>query len=95
MVVQVGNGGLADIPAGVPVSLYTEDQGVRVLLQTVWTDSVIQVGRSNPGIPVELSPEDVIDGRRWIVVDDDGESATLQNECNESNDELLVEGLCQ
>ena len=92
---QVGNGGLAGNPAGVPVSLCTEDLGVRVLLQTVWTDSVIQVGRSNLGIPVECSPEDVIDGRLWIVVDGDGESAILQSECNEGNDELLVEGLCQ
>ena len=96
VVLQLGNQGLAQIPSMVPISLYAEVAGERTLLQTQNTENLIISGRSNPGMVFTLSPDDVPEGKLWVVVDDDGAGGSMLEECNEENNELLIEsGLCQ
>jgi len=96
LVIQVGNSGLSDLPASIPVSLYAEVGGARQHLQTLYTEAFVVSGRSTPGIAVNLDPAEVPEGRIWVVVDDDGAGGSILDECREDNNEILIsEGLCQ
>ena len=96
VVFQLGNQGLADIPIGIPVSIYTEENGTRILLHTINTESIVFSGRSSPGIALTLDLSTIPEGKLWIVADDDGSGAGILDECVENNNELLLEtGLCQ
>ena len=95
VVIQLGNPGLADIPEEIPISLYSESGGERVLLETLTTASTVVSGRSNPGMVVALDPADLPEKKLWIVVDDDGSGGSVLDECDEENNAfLLEEGLC-
>ena len=96
IVFQLGNSGLADIPIGVPVSIYAEENGTQILLHTITTESVVFSGRSSPGISLSLDISTIPEGKLWIVADDDGSGVGLLDECVEINNELFIDtGLCQ
>ena len=95
IVIQLGNQGLISLPAGVPISLYTQENDQKILLQTIYSENEVVKGRSSPGMVFTLSPEDVREGTLWVVVDDDGAGGEILEECNEENNTLLIEsGLC-
>ena len=96
VVFQLGNQGLADIPIGAPISIYAEENGIRSLLHTINTESIVFSGRSSPGVALTLETSTIPEGKLWIVVDDDGSGLGVLDECVETNNELLIEtGLCQ
>ena len=96
VVFQLGNQGLADIPIGVSISIYSEENGIRSLLHTFTTESIVFGGRSSPGISVTLETSTIPEGKLWIVADDDGTGFGLLDECVETNNEIFIEtGLCQ
>lgn len=95
VILQLGNQGLTTFSSNIPISLYSEENGMRVLIQTKYTESIIFSGRSNPGMVFSLDANSVPEGKLWVVVDDDGQGGGVLEECNESNNEMLIEtGLC-
>ena len=96
VLIQLGKSGLASIDVGLPISLYSEVAGIRTKIHTLYSESIVLSGRSSPGIAITLNKEDIPEGKLWVVVDDDGTGTGILEECNENNNELLIEeGLCQ
>lgn len=88
--VSVGNTGLSDMPAGVPISLYSKGN----LLATSYTTATIAAGSSSEGMVFHLEPDDV--GSSIKVVADDDNGVGLIAECHEDNNEETIEkGLCK
>jgi hypothetical protein len=95
VVLQVGNGGTAELPAGVPVSLYGLSDGEWVHFLTVVTDEAVAPGTTTPGIVVDVAPSDMPDGQLRVVVDDDN-GVELIDECHEDNNAAVIdEGVCE
>ena len=96
VVVYVGNGGVAELPPGVPVSLYAKAGPVGyTLLETRYTSAPIFSGESEAGMLFLLDPADVPDGELKFVVDDDGLGTGAVSECDEDNNELLIFARCE
>ncbi|MFT4979248.1 MAG: hypothetical protein ACI8S6_005158, partial [Myxococcota bacterium] len=90
----IGNGGVADLPAGVPVSLYAEQSGAWELLATDITSRTIAPGDSE-GFRYTLPADSVPDGALRFVVDDDGGVTEVVGECHEDNNAVEIRsGLC-
>lgn len=95
VVLQVGNGGTAELPAGVPVSLYGLTDGEWVHFLTVVTDEAVAPGTTTPGIVVDVAPSDMPDGQLRVIVDDDN-GVELIDECHEDNNAVVIdEGVCE
>ncbi len=94
VVLQVGNGGTAELPAGIPVSFYGLTNGNWVHFLTLITEEAVTPGATTPGIVVNIAPTDMPDGQLRIVVDDD-KGVELIDECHEDNNEVIIdEGVC-
>ena len=75
--------------------LATSTVGWRVFADPVTTTEPGLIG-AHLGAVLDLDPADIPEGKLWIVVDDDGSGGGMLNECNEDNNEMLIdEGLCQ
>jgi hypothetical protein len=91
---QIGNGGTADLPAGVHASVYGLQNMSWVFLGSVITDAPIAAGSTSPTFAFDVDPADVIDGSLRVVVDDEN-GVDLIDECHEDNNTAEVsEGLC-
>lgn len=84
--VQVSNVGGVAIPGGVPVSLYADDAGRLVLIETQVIADEIPAGTSLGAIPFTLTADEFMDGL-VARVDDDGTGEGLNVECDEGNNE--------
>ncbi|MFT5680760.1 MAG: hypothetical protein ACI8RZ_001666 [Myxococcota bacterium] len=94
VVLHIGNAGVVDLPAGVPVSLYTKDGSFWRLLSTERSVGSIAPGDSEEGIVFTLFEDDVPEGALRFVVDDNN-GVGVVGECDENNNELIItEGLC-
>jgi hypothetical protein len=91
LVVRVSNGGPNPIPAGVPVTIYAVDEEGEVAVASLETPEEIASGDTSEGLVVELDPADVPSGTLRVVVD---EAGGVLDECQEDNNEQLIEGLC-
>lgn len=90
VVVSVGNTGLGELPAGVPISLYSKD----ALLATSYTSDPIAAGATSEGMVFHLEPDTVGKDIRVVADDDNGSGVIV--ECKEDNNEELIEdGLCK
>ena len=88
--VVVGNQGLAEMPAGVPVSVWSGSDW----LATLYTDEAVESGQSTKGMIFDLDP-DRISGDLTVKADDDNGVAILA-ECKEGNNEMKIKkGLCK
>jgi hypothetical protein len=88
--VVVGNQGLTDMPAGVPISIWSGS----TWLATLYTDEVVAPGKSTKGLIFDLDPANVTDTLK-VKADDDNGNAVL-GECNEDNNVLkITKGLCK
>jgi len=88
--VVVGNMGLAEMPAGVPISLWSSG----VWLGSQYTDEAIPSGSSSKGLVFDVNP-DLVSGSIQAKADDDNGVAVL-SECNEDNNVLkITKGLCK
>lgn len=84
--VQVSNVGGVAVPAGVPVSLYADDAGRLILLDTQVIPDEIPAGTALPAIPFTLTAGEFLDGL-VARVDDDGTGGERIVECDEGNNE--------
>ena len=94
VVVQVGNAGISDLPAGVPYTLYAADGDVWTSLRTGTTGEAVLSGTTTPSIVFDLDADEVgVDGLIFVVDDQDG--VQLFAECHEDNNVLVLDqGLC-
>ncbi len=87
--VSVGNEGIVEMPAGVPISVWSKGNW----LATEYTTEAIEAGETSGGIVFSLDPDDV--GSKLVVRADDDNGAGVIGECDEDNNEIEVEkGLC-
>jgi hypothetical protein len=89
LVVRVGNGGMDVLPAGVPVTIWTQRSGDLVALDTWSTTDPLGVGETE-GHVFDLDP-DAIGSTLWAEVDDDGTGQGRVDECHEDNNTLLLD----
>jgi outer membrane protein assembly factor BamB len=82
---QIGNHGLADMRANVPISVYAVDGETRTLLVTEWTTETTPAGWSSDGFVLRIALEDIPGGAIEIVADDDGTGSGVVTECHEDN----------
>ncbi len=88
--VVVGNQGLTDLPAGVPISLWSDD----TWLATLYTDEEVAPGKSTKGLIFDVDPDDVTGTLRAKA--DDNNGGGIVGECNEDNNSLKIsKGLCK
>lgn len=83
--IQIANQGGADVEAGTIVSLYAEEVPRRLIGTTVLP--AMAAGEVLPGVSFDLLPDDVGIYGFVVVVDDNGSSVGVVNECDESNNE--------
>jgi hypothetical protein len=94
VVVNVGNSGTVEVPAGIPISAYVIDGRNATFLGTEYTTEAIPSGSSTTGIRFDLDASAVGTGTLEFRADDaDGSGSLL--ECHEDNNVLEVnDGLC-
>jgi hypothetical protein len=94
-VVAVGNAGLAAFPAGLSVAIYAGRDTAGAPLATALADGPIPPGGASTALVFDLDPADLPEGAITVVVDDDGTGLGVIEECDETDNTLLLEdGLC-
>jgi hypothetical protein len=89
------NEGLADAIDGVNLAVYAEQtDGSRVLLEVLPAEDLHRAGYATEGIVLQLAMTDLPTGTLILVADDDGTGMGVIEECDEDNNELVLEGLC-
>ncbi len=86
--IWVTNAGAIQVGAGIPVSMYAENESDQILIATAQTQAGLEPGEAEL---VQLDGDFDIPGDYDIVVvvdDDNGEST--RNECNEDNNRLVI-----
>jgi len=92
LTLQVGDAGLAALPARVPVSLYARRGDSLELIETRYTSDIIESGSTSEGLAWDLIPRDVDEGVVFVVDDEDGVQRI--SECSEGNNALVIDRLC-
>ena len=92
MLIRLGNSGLADLPADIPVTLYAVWGEDTQPIARFWSTEILASGMSTLGYRVDLDPELLLDADLLLVADDDGYGNGTIWECNEENNTLLLEG---
>ena len=88
--VSLGNMGMTTMPAGVPLTLYSEGAA----LATEYTTEELEPGEGSKGMVFDLDPELV--GDVVSVKADVSDAGSVLAECNEDNNNLKIEkGLCK
>jgi hypothetical protein len=90
VVVRVGNGGVDDMPSGVPISIYALQGQQATFLQSQDTVQTVLAGETTYGLVFDIPVSDVPSGRLRVLVDDDNGLETIQ-ECHEDNNEWETE----
>jgi hypothetical protein len=85
--IKLGNQGGAAIRSDVPISVYT-DPDDPVLLEIFWTSGLVDAGDTSETFTLELDADQVIGGWLKVVVDDEGGTEHVPDECEEGNNEL-------
>ena len=86
---------MADAPDGLSIALYSLADGADpVLLEVVETPVPVRSGFSTEGVTVRVSTTDLPEGRLMLAADDDGTGASAIEECDETNNVLVLEDLC-
>lgn len=89
------NEGLADAVDGVNLAVYAEQtDGSRVLIEVLTPEDLHRSGYATEGVVLELAMTDLPTGTLILVADDDGTGTGVIEECDETNNELRLEGLC-
>lgn len=89
------NAGMADAPDGLSIALYSLSDGADpALLEVVETPVPVRSGFSTEGVTVRISTADLPEGRLMLAADDDGTGASTIEECDETNNVLVLEDLC-
>ena len=89
------NEGLADATLGVDLAVYAEQtDGTRILLEVLTAEDLHRAGYATEGHELRIALTDLPTGTLILVADDDGTGTGAINECDETNNELHLEGLC-
>lgn len=91
VVVRVGNGGMDDLAAGTPVSVYAMQGGAPILVETRPTENVIEAGDTSLGMRFDIPTDQLVDGDVRVVVDDAGTGVGIVDECHEDNNTLTID----
>ena len=92
---RAANQGLADARDGVNWSIYAElEDGTRTLLEVVPAEVVLRSGYTTEGLTFRFDMGDLPTGSLVVVADDDGTGVGMIEECDETNNEMVLEGLC-
>ncbi len=91
-VVRVGNSGMTEMPAGVPLQLYGDYGGEQVLLAERATTEAVAPGGTTSGMVFDLAPE-YVESTLTVIVNGDTDNA-LFVECNEDNNETSSGDVC-
>ena len=92
---RAANQGLADARDGVSWSIYAErEDGTRTLLEVVPAEVTLRSGYTTEGLTFRFDMGDLPTGSLVVVADDDGTGVGTIEECDETNNELVLEGLC-
>ena len=95
LTVRVANQGLRDAPDGIGLGLYAvAEDGSRTMVDVGAPGDQIRAGFTGSSNTFTLSMDDLPTGSLVLVADDNGEGRGRITECDESNNELLLEGLC-
>jgi hypothetical protein len=94
---QVENSGFNVAAAGTPYTLYGEAMdGTRTALITDSIADTIPVGWASDTIELDVDVAGAAGFAQLVLaIDDDGTGAGIQNECTETNNELIVPDLCE
>ncbi len=92
LLVRLGNGGAVEMRRDVPISVYSEINGQRYLLQTKSTTREVNPGKSSEAVSFELNALDLPEGVLVVIGDDYGGYGGLA-ECHEDNNELVLTGV--
>ncbi len=88
--VRVGNGGMGALRTGLPVSVYAQDvAGYRTFRTSTVVDGFITPGQTSALIRLEVDWTGY-NGQDVVVVVDDDWGLSVQPECDETNNELLI-----
>ena len=91
--VRLGNGGMAPMRAGVPVTVYTRIGGVEEPLWTIRSDAVVESGGTGAPWEFTVATGAVPEGVLLVRVDDDGLGGQQVVECHEDNNVMLLDGV--
>jgi hypothetical protein len=92
---RVANQGLRDAADGIGLGVYSiAADGTRTAVAHVPASDMIRAGYTSEGHTFTVSIADLPTDRLVLVADDNGEGRGLITECNEDNNELILNGLC-
>jgi hypothetical protein len=95
LTIRGANQGLADARDGIAIALYAEQEdGSRTVLETIPADAIVRSSYTTEGYTLRLEMTDLPTGTLILVADDDGTGMGVIEECDETNNELRLEGLC-
>lgn len=93
LLARVINHSAADIPAGLPVTLYRWNNGQRTAIETLETTEFIRSGQTGEVLIFAPSAQDVREiARVEVAVDDNGTGAGLYVECDEEDNSDFLQG---
>ena len=92
---QLGNEGLADMLDGGSMAVYAlQEDGSKTLIEVLGQEDLLLSGYTTVGTTLTLAMSDLPTATLIIVADDDGTGVGRVEECDETNNELVLEGLC-
>jgi hypothetical protein len=89
---RIGNSGPVPLRSGLPITVYTEDDGVYTPLETAWTSDIADSGGTSDEVEFNIDLDDIPDGTLWVMVDSIGEVGYAR-ECNELNNAVELTDL--
>ena len=92
---QLGNEGLADMLDGGSMAVYAlQEDGSKTLIEVLSEEDLLLSGYTTVGTTLTLAMSDLPTATLIIVADDDGTGVGRVEECDETNNEMVLEGLC-
>lgn len=86
---------MRDAPNGSGIALYAvAEDGSRTAVHVGEPGDLIRAGFTGSSGTFTVSMDDLPTGRLVVVAHDNGEGRVRITECDESNNDLLLEGLC-
>jgi len=92
--VRAGNGGVAELAAGLALSVWSSGGGEDALIAEEVVADPIAPGETSRGFSYELELADIPGGELTVIVDD-GPDRGVYAECHEDNNVLSVVDLCE
>ena len=89
---RIGNHGPVPLRSGLPITIYSESNGVLSPIATEWTTDVADSGGTSDEVSFDILVDDIPEGKVWVIVDSIGEGG-YATECNELNNSIELTDL--